>query len=256
MSKAAQPAENHSNKVPPQAPPQNSKSNDNLYQQRFGTFSKKTGTLKNPYIENNRDVDDDNKLDGTFVKPLDKQPPAPRQIQPPRQLSKLPQLFQKSQPNLGAAFKQLGKLSSDPDATFSKGSQPNISNNGGGGGMYALGRFKSERLLPMKHSKAAAADFPRVSFQDGTGSSRSMESIESTASAHSAPDLDDRLSMCSNSSRASYTVPPRNVEVLRKLASMEEQGKEINNEDPEKSSNKFSSIIELGECIPKVSGGN
>ncbi|XP_003426354.1 uncharacterized protein LOC100677978 [Nasonia vitripennis] len=221
LSKASQPLENNSNKPVTAAPLQphvpSAKSNENLYQQRFNTFSKKSSLLKN-HVRNEMN-EEENRQDSTFIKPLEKLPV--RQIQAPRQLSKLPQMFQKSNPNLGSNLKPSGILTLEADVTFNKGSQPNISSNS-----HALSRFKSERLLPMKHN---------ADFGSGNGTSRSMESIESTASAHSAPDLDDRLSICSDSSRASYTVKPRNLEALKKLASMEEQGR-------------------LGGSTPKVKG--
>ncbi|XP_011502059.1 PREDICTED: uncharacterized protein LOC105365560 isoform X2 [Ceratosolen solmsi marchali] len=185
------PQEDHSNKMPISAPLQHHipKNNDTLYQQRFHTFSKKTSSMRSKVcVENNvNEMQSDDK----FTKPLDK---ISRQIQAPRQLSKLPQLFQKSNPNLGASFKSIGKLTmeTENDVEFVKGSQPNISSN-----MCSLGRFKSERILQTKNN----TDF---SMADST--SRSMESIESTASAHSAPDIEDRLSISSESSRASYTI--------------------------------------------------
>ena len=187
--------------IPLQQQAPNAKCTDNLYQQRFSTFSKKTAMNRNMPAE--RDIDEDQADNNKPA--LTK--PAPRQIQAPRQLSKLPHLFQKSNPNLGSSLKSLSKTASGSDAGLSKGFQPN---------MYALGRFKSEqRLQQVKNA---------TEFTMADGTSRSMESIESTASAHSAPDLDDRLSICSDSSRASYTIKPRNIEALKKTASMEERG--------------------------------
>jgi hypothetical protein len=205
--------ENYSNKISTSTPLQphipSTKNNDNLYQQRFNTFSKKMSIAKNKIcIENNVN---ENKPDNNFIKPLDK---VCKQIQAPRQLSKLPQLFQKSNPNLGASLKSIGKPTAESDIEFSKGSQPNICNN-----IYSLGRFKSERVLQVKNN---------TDFSIGDSTSRSMESIESTASAHSAPDIDDRLSLCSESSRASYTIKPKDFETLKKVTSTEGQGKIIN----------------------------
>ncbi|KAJ8675287.1 hypothetical protein QAD02_011073 [Eretmocerus hayati] len=169
-------------------------------QQKFNTFTRRSVAVA-------KSVVDENKPDNKFVKPSGQLSTGfAKPGQPPRQLSKLPQLFQKSHPNLGS--KTLGKLKVESQIGFHKGSQPDISNN-----TYSLGRFKSEqRLLQMKH-------ISQFSSIDNT--SRSMESIDSTASAHSAPDFDDGLSIGSDGSRASYTIKPNNREISHTLATEE-----------------------------------
>ncbi|XP_014211100.1 uncharacterized protein LOC106641258 [Copidosoma floridanum] len=218
LSKALQKQEpsDMSSLPPSQSHVPNNKAVDNSYQQRYKTFSKRTSLVKEPISLTRPAFEKKAEEKQQFVKP------SIQQIQPPRRLSKLPQSFQKSHPNLGSNLRPPSnsgnRLSMYAGVGFYKGSQQNISNN-----MQALGRFKSERLLLRK----ASTDF---STSDGT--SQSMESIDSNGSAHSAPDLDGRHSVASDSSRASYVIKPKNPDTLKKLRSLEDKMETFNGSTP------------------------
>ncbi|XP_058806821.1 uncharacterized protein LOC131673117 [Phymastichus coffea] len=207
LSKAPSVSENRTNRLSTVTHGGNAKMNNNLNTQKFNTYKKNSSVKNNNIDDNNLN---ENKLDSTFVKPAER---VQSKLQAPRQFSKLPQLFQKSNPNLSVNMRPPGKFGLD--IGFNKGSQPNIMTSN----MNTLSRFKSEgRLLQSKDLKSSE-------LLKGDSSSRSMESIDSSESAHSAPDFEDRINLCSNSSRASYTIKPRNLQILKKLGSLEEGGK-------------------------------
>ncbi|KAL7289907.1 hypothetical protein TKK_0016297 [Trichogramma kaykai] len=184
FSKAQDIAEKNNTNRPSTAPneiPSTKAANEALNQNRFNTFSKKSGGMlkKMHYVDHGVSADHRAEDSNKFVKPT-------KQIQPPKTLSKLPQMFQKSNPNLNFAERpSLAKI--DVSIGYNKGSQPN---------MYALGRHKSEQKLRQSE------------FAMNKCSSQSTESVSSTSSVHSAPDLEDKLSSCSDNSKASYTIKP------------------------------------------------
>ncbi|XP_051168940.1 putative uncharacterized protein DDB_G0277255 [Leptopilina boulardi] len=131
----------------------------------------------------------------TFVKPKIRKLPAPKSF------SKLPQFLQKSNPNIPTS-NALRTIKPPSSFAYPKGSQPNIPRNLG---LYALGKYKSEtdqRLVGVM----------RGSTEQIGNAGGSTESIEST---QSAPDLDDRLSVCSDSSRSSYTISTNTRTIVR-----------------------------------------
>ncbi|XP_015603764.1 uncharacterized protein LOC107271824 [Cephus cinctus] len=127
-----------------------------------------------------------------------------RKLRSPRVLSKLPQFLQKSNPNL----KSLPMTKTHSGLTYVKGSQPNLA--------FPMGRTKSG-------SEQRLMDVTRTTDDFLKKAAGSTESIESTQSAHSAPDLDDRLSVCSDSSHNSYSVRGMNIEQLQNIARMQEE---------------------------------
>ncbi|XP_043472661.1 uncharacterized protein LOC122505235 [Leptopilina heterotoma] len=122
----------------------------------------------------------------TFVKPKLRKLPSPKSF------SRLPQFLQKSNPNIPTS-NALRTLKPPGSFAYAKGSQPNIPRNLG---LYALGKYKSE-------TDQRIIGAMRNSTEQIGNAGGSTESIEST---QSAPDLDDRLSVCSDSSRSSYTI--------------------------------------------------
>lgn len=176
---------------------------------KFQTFSMKT------YKAWKKDMDDAgdeaDKLNLTFQKPS---PPkaAQRKLPIPRQnLSRLPQILQKSNPNLVTGSLSLGKASLRNPG----GSHPNIaaSNEKQIGSKLSLGRFKGGSEQRLQQVARHVSDL-QICAASGGGST---ESIESTQSAHSAPDFDDRVSICSDSSRGSYTICKVGNEQFRKI---------------------------------------
>ena len=91
--------------------------------------------------------------------------------------------------------------------------------------MYSLGKYKSD-------SEQRLVGAIRNSTEQIGNAGGSTESIEST---QSAPDLDDRLSVCSDSSRSSYTISTttrtivnqREVENLRVTHKLMPHGKSL-----------------------------
>lgn len=173
---------------------------------KFYTFTKKTNNfIREKTDENTKNVETARPNVGTFCKPLSKMP----KRNAAKMLSKLPQFLQKSNPNLVLTNSSLRGSSSGAsalDGEYIKGcSQPNIAQN-------------VEKLLPSKllfdklksggSVNVHASGFP---IKDAIGST---ESIESTQSTQSAPDLDDRLSTCSDSSHNSSDRRTMNIKHL------------------------------------------
>lgn len=192
-----------------------------LQEKKYYTFTKKNSAHGGKTdMENAESLEN---MDATFVKPLPKLQKQKQHI--PRMLSKLPQFLQKSNPNLVSnSLKTVNMTGYTNASTFGymKGSQPNIvrdvekslTNK-----LYSLGKMKSgseQRLLELN---SGVGDLQLL------GAGGSTESIESTQSAHSAPDLDDRLSTCSDSSHNSCTTQPMNIEQLQQIVRMQEESK-------------------------------
>nr|XP_034192681.1 uncharacterized protein LOC117609975 isoform X1 [Osmia lignaria]XP_034192691.1 uncharacterized protein LOC117609975 isoform X1 [Osmia lignaria] len=190
-----------------------------LQEKKYYTFTKKNSAHGGKTdMENAESLEN---MDSTFVKPLPKLQKQKQHI--PRMLSKLPQFLQKSNPNLVSnSLKTVNMTGYTNASTFGymKGSQPNIvrdvekslTNK-----LYSLGKMKSgseQRLLELNSG---------VGELQLLGAGGSTESIESTQSAHSAPDLDDRLSTCSDSSHNSCTTQPMNIEQLQQIVRMQEE---------------------------------
>ncbi|XP_076179473.1 uncharacterized protein LOC143152820 [Ptiloglossa arizonensis] len=190
-----------------------------LEDKKYYTFTKKGNAYGGK--TDMESIESSDNVDATFVKPLPKLQKKKQHI--PRMLSKLPQFLQKSNPNLVSNSLKTIKMTecTNPSSTgYMKGSQPNfirdveksLANK-----LYSLGKIKSgseQRLLELNTG---------VGELQMMGAGGSTESIESTQSAHSAPDLDDRLSTCSDSSHNSYTVRPMNIEQLHQIVRMQEE---------------------------------
>lgn len=181
---------------------------------KYYTFTKRAGAYGGKTdMENTESTEN---VDATFVKPFPKQ-------HIPRMLSKLPQFLQKSNPNLVSNSLKTVNVTEHTNASgirYMKGSQSNIARDvekSSVNKLYPLGKMKSgseQRLLELN---AGVGELQIM------GAGGSTESIESTQSAHSAPDLDDRLSICSDSSHNSYTVQPMNIEQLHRIVRMQEE---------------------------------
>lgn len=197
-------------------PPPSRQMNDKKYH----TFTKKTNmTEPKTYVETKSSLES---LDNTFCKPAVNYK---KKLQAPRVLSKVPQLFQKSNPNLASnSLKNFDnhRRSNIPNSKYGRGYQPDIPRNVEGSlinKLLPLGRFKSgseQRLLEVGGS---------IKEFLSKGACGSTESIESTQSAHSAPDLDDRLSVCSDSSHTSYNSRVINSAQLHYIARLQEESK-------------------------------
>ncbi|XP_011865017.1 PREDICTED: uncharacterized protein LOC105560473 isoform X2 [Vollenhovia emeryi] len=191
-------------------------------QRKFYTFTKKS----NP-VERTDNIASEARpsMDSTFCKPVLSKAQPKRNV--PRALSKLPQFLQKSNPNLvsgslrGAGGVAVGRMSS---IGYIKGSQPNIVQNVAEKSqlpnkMHLYGKVKSgseQRLLEANVN--TNNQFPTGAIAGST------ESIESTHSVHSAPDLGDRLSTCSDSSGPnSCDKRTMNAEQLHELVRMQEE---------------------------------
>jgi len=168
-------------------------------------------------------------MDSTFCKP--QLPKAQQKKHALRTLSKLPQFLQKSNPNLvSSSLKSAGGVpirTGISSIGYIKGSQPNIVQNTVEKSqlpskLHPFGKMKNgseQRLLEANVN--TNNQFPMKGVIAG-----STESIESTHSVHSAPDLDDRLSTCSDSSsHNSCTKQTMNIEQLHKLVRMQEESK-------------------------------
>ncbi|KAK1117034.1 hypothetical protein K0M31_017082 [Melipona bicolor] len=190
----------------------------NLPDKKYYTFTKKGNNHGGKTdMENAESLDN---ADATFTKPFPK--PQKRKQHIPRMLSKLPQFLQKSNPNLVSNSLKTVNITSTNASNYGymKGSQPNIVKNvekSLANKSYSLGKMRSgseQRLLELN---AGVGELQML----GVGGS--TESIESTQSAHSAPDLDDRLSTCSDSSHNSYITQPMNIEQLHQIVRMQEE---------------------------------
>lgn len=196
-------------------------------QRKFYTFTKKSNPIERTDNTASENVKTRPNMDSTFCKPILSKAQQKRNI--PRTLSKLPQFLQKSNPNLvssslksadGVPIGHTGMSS----IGYIKGSQPNIMQNVAEKSqlpsrLHSYGKSGSEQRL--LEANVNTNQFPMKGVIAG-----STESIESTHSVHSAPDLDDRLSTCSDSSsHNSYMKQTMNVEQLHKLVQMQEESK-------------------------------
>lgn len=192
----------------------------NLPDKKYYTFTKKGSNHGGKTdMENAESIDN---VDATFIKPFPKSQKRKQHI--PRMLSKLPQFLQKSNPNLVSNSLKTVNITNTNASNYGymKGSQPNIVKDiekSLANKSYSLGKMRSgseQRLLELNTG---------VGELQMLGVGGSTESIESTQSAHSAPDLDDRLSTCSDSSHNSYTTQPMNIEQLHQIVRMQEESK-------------------------------
>lgn len=205
-------------------------------QRKFYTFTKKSN---NP-VEKTDAIANENaevrlNMDSTFCKPLP--PKAQQKRNLPRMLSKLPKFLQKSNPNLVSSSLKAASGAAPGYASISsvgyiKGSQPDIVQRDiaersqlSSNKLHPYGKLKSgseQRLLEQVNANTNI-QFPIKSAI----TAGSTESIESTQSAHSAPDLDDRLSTCSDSSgHNSCNRRTMNIEQLHQLVRMQEESLE------------------------------
>lgn len=199
-------------------------------QRKFYTFTKKSNPIERTDNTAGENVEKRPNMDSTFCKPVLSKMQQKRNV--PRKLSKLPQFLQKSNPNLvSSSLKNAGSLLVDHTGMSSigyiKGSQPNIVQNVAekprlANRLHLYGKVKSgseQRLLEANVNTNNPFSMKGVI-------AGSTESIESTHSVHSAPDLDDRFSTCSDSSNHnSCTKQTMNIEQLHKLVRMQEESK-------------------------------
>lgn len=196
-------------------------------QRKFYTFTKKSNLIERTDNTANENVETHPNMDSTFCKPLVAKEPQKRNIT--RTLSKLPQFLLKSNPNLvSSSLKSIGSVPIGRISSigYIKGSQPNIVQNIADKSqlpskLHSYGKMKSgseQRLLEANVN--TNNQFPMKGMTAG-----STESIESTHSVHSAPDLDDRLSTCSDSSSHSCTRQTMNIEQIHKIVRMQEESK-------------------------------
>ncbi|XP_071645141.1 uncharacterized protein [Temnothorax longispinosus] len=197
-------------------------------QRKFYTFTKKSNPIERTDNTASENIETRPSMDSTFCKPMLTKAQQKRNVQ--RALSKLPQFLQKSNPNLvSSSLKSAGGMpvgrTGMSSIGYIKGSQPNIVQNVAEkvqlpSRLHLYGKMKSgseQRLLEANVN--ANNQFPMKGVIAG-----STESIESTHSVHSAPDLDDRLSTCSDSSsHNSCTRQTMNAEELHKIVRMQEE---------------------------------
>lgn len=196
-------------------------------QRKFYTFTKKSNPIERTDNTASENIRTRPNMDSTFCKPILSKAQQKRNI--PRTLSKLPQFLQKSNPNLvSSSLKNVGGVplghTGMSNIGYIKGSQPNIMQNVAEKSqlpsrLHSYGKIKSGSEQRLLEANINTNQFPMKGVIAG-----STESIESTHSIHSAPDLDDRLSTCSDSSSHSYK-QTMNVEQLRKLVQMQEESK-------------------------------
>ncbi|KYM92377.1 hypothetical protein ALC53_00832 [Atta colombica] len=194
-------------------------------QRKFYTFTKKNNPIERTNNIASENVETHPSMDSTFCKP---HLPKMQKRNMPRALSKLPQFLQKSNPNLvSSSLKNVSGVpivrTSISSIGYIKGSQSNIKQNIAKKSqlpskLHPYGKMKGgseQRLLEANVNN----QFPMESVIAG-----STESIESTHSVHSAPDLDDRLSICSDSSNHnSCSKQTMNIEQLHQLVRMQEE---------------------------------
>ncbi|XP_046834803.1 uncharacterized protein LOC124431220 isoform X2 [Vespa crabro] len=190
-----------------------------LQSRKFYTFTKKTSSINGK--SNIETIEPPSNMDATFCKPVSK--PPKKKLHAPKKLSKLPQFLQKSNPNLlSNTTKTIDTtgFSYLPNVRQVKGSCINTIKaiaNPMTNIPYSLGKLRSGSEQRLPHVDI------NTTFQK-PNSGGSTESIDSTQSAHSAPDLDDRLSMCSDSSHNSYNVRTTNMEQLHQIVYTQEEG--------------------------------
>lgn len=183
--------------------------NENKQKYNTITKSKPTLQLKENLMENEvKNPEMQENINATFCKP------AQRKLVAPRQLSRLPQFLQKSNPNLITNSSELktGKLSMPGNAMGLQRQTLSMANSRRTLSLATVKSGSEQRLNKIEATKNS------VEFSSSRGST---ESIESTQSAHSAPDLDDGLSICSDSSHSSYK--NADDERLRKILLMQEE---------------------------------
>ncbi|EGI63107.1 PREDICTED: uncharacterized protein LOC105148476 [Acromyrmex echinatior] len=197
-------------------------------QRKFYTFTKKNNPIGRTNNIASENVETHPSMDSTFCKPH--LPKIQQKRNVPRALSKLPQFLQKSNPNLvSSSLKNVSGVpivrTSISSIGYIKGSQSNIKQNITKKSqlpskLHPYGKMKSgseQRLLEANVN--TNNQFPMKDVIAG-----STESIESTHSVHSAPDLDDRLSTCSDSSNHnSCSKQTMNIEQLHQLVRMQEE---------------------------------
>ncbi|XP_012255732.2 uncharacterized protein LOC105685866 isoform X1 [Athalia rosae] len=195
---------------------------------KYYTFTKKTNVnVPKADLQSQPSLES---LDNTFCKPASNYQ---KKLRAPRVLSKVPQLFQKSNPNLATNSLRsfdARRCSNIPNSNYGRGGQSDVPRNVEGtliNKLLPLGRLKSgseQRLLDVGGS---------IKEFYSKGACGSTESIESTQSAHSAPDLDDRLSVCSDSSQPSYNSRVINSAQLHYIARLQEESlKQISTPKP------------------------
>ncbi|KAI4489418.1 hypothetical protein M0802_011173 [Mischocyttarus mexicanus] len=196
---------------------------DNTQNRKFYTFTKKTANINgksNMEIVEQSLPPPNSNIDETFCKPVSKAPK--KKLHAPKKLSKLPQFLQNSNPNLlSNSIKTINATGYSylPNVRQIKGTCVNRM-EGIPTAMttksYSLGKLRSGSEQRLPHVDI------NTTFQK-PNSGGSTESIDSTQSAHSAPDLDDRLSMCSDSSHNSYNVCTTNMEQLPPIVYMQKE---------------------------------
>lgn len=144
----------------------------------------------------------------------------PRKLHVPKNFSRLPQSLQKSNPNLPSTngLKMAAIPTRISNFGFNrqrqiKSGDPSLTSK-----LYSIAKLSkcgSEQILVSSTNNSE--------YLENRGST---ESIESTQSAHSAPDLDDRLSTCSDSSHNSYCRRTMNVDELKKIVQRQEESLE------------------------------
>ncbi|KAL6425951.1 hypothetical protein ACFW04_008924 [Cataglyphis niger] len=201
---------------------------------KFYTFTKKSNNnpVKKTDAIANENAEMRLNMDSTFCKPLSPNTQQKRNV--PRILSKLPKFLQKSNPNLVSSSLKAASGVSAGYASISKvgyikGSQPDIVQRD----IAERSQFSSNKLHPYSKLKSDSEQQLLEQVNANTNiqfpiksviTAGSTESIESTQSAHSAPDLDDRLSTCSDSSsHNSCNRRTMNIEQLHQLVRMQEE---------------------------------
>ncbi|KAI4477901.1 hypothetical protein M0804_012381 [Polistes exclamans] len=199
---------------------------------KFYTFTKKTANINGKSnIETVEQSLPPSNIDETFCKPISKAPK--KKLHAPKKLSKLPQFLQNSNPNLlSNPIKTINatRYSYLPNVRQVKGTCINTMESIAKPmtiKSYSLGKLRSGSEQRLPHVDI------NTTFQK-PNSGGSTESIDSTQSAHSAPDLDDRLSMCSDSSHNSYNVRTTNMEQLSQIVYMQEGTKHQSTPKPKK----------------------
>ncbi|XP_015185006.1 PREDICTED: uncharacterized protein LOC107070948 isoform X2 [Polistes dominula] len=205
---------------------------------KFYTFTKKTANINGKSNIETAAVEQQQQqqqslppsnIDETFCKPISKAPK--KKLHAPKKLSKLPQFLQNSNPNLLSnpikTINATTRYSYIPNVrrtcinTMESITKPMTTKS------YSLGKLRSGSEQRLPHVDI------NTTFQK-PNSGGSTESIDSTQSAHSAPDLDDRLSMCSDSSHNSYNVCTTNMEQLSQIVYMQEGTKNLATCTPKK----------------------
>ncbi|XP_063980151.1 uncharacterized protein LOC135164061 [Diachasmimorpha longicaudata] len=204
--------------------------NDCMPSNRYQTYRKSTAIKKmesankvaNPIFKNPLNYDEPNRgksmeiLNKLSSKTLDSQQVYTK-LNGPKSLSRLPQTFQKSNPNLRSY-----------NSTFTKGktiTAPTTTKiiHQSKFGFQPIGRGiikNGPSIAPNRVSnlpKAQGAEYDRMDTR------KSSESIESTLSTYSGPDIDDGLSTCSEGSTHLNGEKMTNREQINKIGRMQEE---------------------------------